>query len=168
MGLTIAIIVIFGISLMILETFVPGMIVGTMGALCVLAGMALVMFAEDFAGWPAWVRGLAAAGILLASTTAVLVWLRFFGVKLWRRGFTLTAEVAGAPVRDDPEPGAEGTALTDLRPLGRADFGGRRREVRCEDGFVKAGSSVRVTGREPGNLIVRLQTTTHEPTLHTA
>lgn len=168
MGLTIAIIVIFGILLMILETFVPGMIVGALGALCVFAGMALVMWAEEFTAWPDWARASIAAGILLGSTIAILVWLRFFAVKLWRRSFTLTAEVPATPLPDVPALGTEGTALTDLRPLGRADFGGRRREVRCEDGFAKIGSILCVTGYEPGNLIVRLQPTPQQTHLHPA
>lgn len=159
MGVTIAIIVIFGILLMILETFVPGMIVGILGALCVLVGMALVMWAEEFTTWPPWGRASAAAGILIGSSAAVLVWLRFFAVKLWRRSFTLMAVVPEPARQDDPAPGTLGTALTELRPLGRAEFDGVRREVRCEDGFAKAGAAVRITGREPGNLIVRIQPT---------
>ena len=104
---TIAIIVIFGVLLMILETFVPGMVTGIAGALCVLAAMILVLVAEDFAHWPGWLRAAAAAGILVLSVTVVLVWLRFFAIKLWRRSFTLTAEVPAPPAPDDPEPGAE-------------------------------------------------------------
>jgi len=157
MGSTLAILVTFGILLMILETFLPGMIAGTVGGLCVLAAVALVLVADDFAHWPAWGRAACAAGLVAVTVAVLLAWLRFFAVKFWRRGFTLTAEIASAPAAEGPGPGALGVALTELRPLGRADFGGLHREVRCEDGFAPAGAGVRVTGREPGNLIVHLQ-----------
>lgn len=157
MVLTLAILVLLGILLMILETFVPGMIIGAIGALCTLAAVALLLFAEEFAAWSGTTRATAAAGVILLTAAVLLVWLRCFAVKFWRRGFTLEAASPAAPAAaDDLAPGAVGVALTDLRPLGRADFGGRRREVRCEDGFAPAGSGVRITGREPGNLIVRL------------
>lgn len=156
MGLTLALLVIFGILLMILETFVPGMIVGAIGAVCTLAAVGLLLFAEEFAHWSDATRAAAAAGVILLTVGVLLIWLRFFAVKFWRHGFTLTAESPAAPVADDPATGAQGIALTDLRPLGRADFAGQRREVRCEDGFAPAGAAVRITGREPGNLIVRL------------
>lgn len=157
MVLTLAILVLLGILLMILETFVPGMIVGAIGVLCTLAAAALLLFAEEFAPWSGTARAAAAAGVILLTAAVQLVWLRFFAVKFWRRGFTLeAASPAAPPAVDSLAPGAVGVALTDLRPLGRADFSGQRREVRCEDGFAPAGAGVRITGREPGNLIVRL------------
>lgn len=157
MVLTLTLLVLLGILLMILETFVPGMIVGAIGALCTLSAVALLLFAGDFAHWNGTARACAAAGVILLTAAVLLVWLRCFAVKFWRRGFTLeTVSPACPPTIDTLAPGVVGVALTDLRPLGRADFGGLRREVRCEDGFAPAGAGVRVTGREPGNLIVRL------------
>lgn len=157
MVLTLTLLVLLGILLMILETFVPGMIIGAIGALCTLAAVALLLFAEEFAPWSGTARATAAAGVILLTAAVLLVWLRCFAVKFWRRGFTLeAASPAAPPAADGLAPGAVGVALTDLRPLGRADFGGQRREVRCEDGFAPAGAGVRITGREPGNLIVRL------------
>lgn len=153
---TVAIIVILGVLLMILETFVPGMIAGILGALFVLSGVLLVMTADEFSGWPSWGRGAAACAIIVGSAALQLIWLRFFAVKFWSRSFTLQAEI---PSADSPQTlacGTEGVALTELRPLGRAEFNGSRREVRCEDGFVPAGSRLRITGSEPGNLLVRV------------
>jgi len=156
MGLTIAIIVIFGVLLMMLETFVPGWIAGILGVLCILTGVVLVMTAEEFAGWEMWHRTLLACGIIFGSGALLLVWMRYFALKFWRRAFTLEASVPPADAPTGVLAGAEGVALTELRPLGRADFAGLRREVRCEDGFAPVGSRLRVTGTEPGNLLVRL------------
>jgi len=156
MGTTIAIIVTFGVLLMILETFVPGMIAGILGALCVLAGVGLVMVADDFSHWPAWVRTAVACGILFASVIIQFVWLRYFAIKFWRESFTLQTTLPSADQSQLLAHGTEGISVSELRPMGRVDFSGTRREVRCEDGFAPAGSRVRVTGSEPGNLLVRL------------
>lgn len=156
MGLTIAILVVLGVLLMMVETFLPGMVAGILGLLCVLAGVWLVMTAEDFAAWSDWARTGLAFAIIAGAAAVLLVWLRCFAVKLWHRTFTLTASLPAAAAPASPPAGTEGVALTELRPLGRADFAGLRREVRCEDGFAAAGARVRITGSEPGNLLVRL------------
>ncbi|MBB5038155.1 NfeD family protein [Prosthecobacter dejongeii] len=152
---TVAIIVILGVLLMILETFIPGMIAGILGVLCVLTGVLLVMMAEEFSHWPAWGRGAVACFIIVGSAILQLIWLRFFAVQFWSRTFTLQAEIPSAENPQTLACGTEGVALTELRPLGRADFSGSRREVRSEDGFIPAGSRLCVTGAEPGNLLVR-------------
>ena len=157
MGLTIAIVVTFGVLLMILETFIPGMIAGILGVLCVLAGVALVMVADDFSHLPDWQRTLIACGIIVAVILFMLIWMRCFAVKIFHRTFPLQATVPSLDQEKGIAPGTEGTALTELRPLGRAEFAGKRHEVRCEDGFAPAGSLIRVSGFELGNLLVRLR-----------
>lgn len=156
MGLTIAIVAILGVALIIVETFIPGWIAGILGVLCILASVGLVMTADEFAAWPGWTRTVAACGIVVGSGLALLAWLRFFGSKAAYSHLTLHAAVPPVEPNQSIAPGVEGVAVTELRPLGRAEFGGERREVRCEDGFAPAGSRLRVTGSEPGNLLVRL------------
>jgi membrane-bound ClpP family serine protease len=156
MVLTIAIIVLFGLLLMMLETFVPGWIAGGLGVLCLITAVVLALTSPELADWPTWSRTLLACGIVVASVLLLLAWMRFFAVKFWRRTFTLETEIHSTPNNEQPQLGAEGVALTELRPLGRAEISGKRCEVRCEDGFVPAGSRLRVTGSEPGNLLVRL------------
>lgn len=157
MVLTVAIIVTLGVLLMILETFVPGMIAGILGALCVFAGVALVLWSENFSHWPTWVRSLTACGIIIGSVAILLIWLRYFALKFWHRSFTLKEEIPSPEISAQILlTGTEGVALTELRPLGRAEFNGNRYDVRCQDGFAPAGSRIRVTGTEPGNLMVRL------------
>lgn len=156
MGLTLAIIVIFGVLLMIAETVVPGGVAGILGAMCTLAAVALVVMGESFATWSLGARLVLSGGIIVGSGVAVLIWLRLFRHTALYRAMTLSSSVPAPP---DPLAIAldtEGVALTELRPGGRADFAGQRREVRCENGFAPAGSRLRVTGSEPGNLVVRL------------
>jgi len=51
--------------------------------------------------------------------------------------------------------GKQGVALTELRPLGRAEIAGKRYDVRCQGGLAAAGAQVEVIAAEPGNLLVR-------------
>ena len=51
--------------------------------------------------------------------------------------------------------GAKGIALTDLRPVGRAEIGGKRYEVRCQTGHVPSGARIEVIASEFGSLLVR-------------
>jgi membrane-bound serine protease (ClpP class) len=156
MLLTIATLVIVGIALMILETFVPGWIVGILGGLAIVTAVILVLVSDEFASWPSWGRTATALGIIVVSGSAMLLWMRFFGLRLWRKSFTLESTIPSQEPASPMPLGTEGTAITELRPMGRADFGGSRREVRCEDGFAPEGARLRVTGAEPGNLLVRL------------
>lgn len=152
---TVTILVVLGILLMVMETFLPGLVAGILGALCVLTAVGVVMFSEDLAQWPDWSRGATAIGIIALAAFVQLVWLRWFAVRFWQRTFTLQASVPPAPLPRLPATGTEGLALTELRPLGRAEIAGERHEVRSEDGFMAAGSRLIVSGAEPGNLLVR-------------
>lgn len=157
MIVTLAIIALFGVLLVILETFVPGGIAGFFGLLCILAAVVLALVVPELDAWSHWQRTGLAVAIMSVSGGICLIWLRFFAVKFFHRAFTLERQVPKPQSqRPMPQAAAEGTALTELRPLGRADFAGQRFEVRCEDGFAPAGARLRVTGQEPGNLTVRL------------
>ena len=156
MIVTIAIIVIFGIVLMMVETFLPGAIAGTLGLLCILAGVVLAITADELAHWPVWGRTLFACGIIGFSSVVLLIWMRYFAVKLFHRAFTLEASSASPAPDVTVAPGDEGIAITELRPLGRAEFSGKRLDVRCQTGFAPQGSHLKVIGSEPGNLLVRI------------
>ncbi|MES2594595.1 MAG: NfeD family protein [Verrucomicrobiota bacterium] len=156
MIVTITIIALCGLLFVILETFLPGGIAGFLGVLCILAAVILALMADELDPWSPMQRTALAFGIVAASSILSLLWLRFFAVKFWSRSLTLKAEVP-APKPEHPCPAdSEGTSLTELRPLGRAEIEGRRYEVRCEDGFAPLGARLRVTGQEPGNLVVRV------------
>jgi membrane-bound ClpP family serine protease len=153
---SIAILTLFGIFLLILETFLPGWIAGILGTISILAAVWLAMTSEELVGWTSGMRLALALGILVFSATILLAWLRWFAVKFFQRAFTLSASM-DSPV-SEPQPmliGQQGVALSELRPLGRAEIDGRRYEVRCQSGIASAGTRVEVIAAEPGNLLVR-------------
>jgi membrane-bound serine protease (ClpP class) len=146
----------FGILLLMLETFLPGMIAGIIGTLSLIAAVWLSLTADELGGWSSSQRAALAGGIIVFATVISLIWLRWFAVKFFRRGFTLDAAIesrADAPA--GAVHGAQGIALTDLRPLGRAEIGGKRYEVRCQTGHVPSGARIEVIASEFGSLLVR-------------
>jgi len=157
MIVTIAVIAFFGVLLIILETFVPGGVAGTLGVLTILTSVGLVLILPEFATWTPLQRGGLAFGVIAGSVILSLIWLRCFAVKFGYRAFTLETEVATPNPESLPQPEQTGIAISELRPLGRVEIAGQRHDVRCEDGFAAAGTRIIVTGHEPGNLIVRLQ-----------
>jgi membrane-bound serine protease (ClpP class) len=64
------------------------------------------------------------------------------------------AVVAGAPAVAPSRVGDEGIAETNLRPAGKARFGGRLEDVVTEGDLIEAGARVRVTGVEGMRVVV--------------
>ena len=156
MLLTIATLAFFGVLLMMLETFLPGWVAGIFGFVCLVTALALTLSSEELADWSSWRRTGLAAGIILFAVVSLLLWMRYFAVKFWNRTLTLKAQIESPDTSHRPALDIVGVAVTDLRPIGRAEIDGKRWEVRCEDGFAPAKTQIRVTGSEPGNLIVRV------------
>lgn len=170
---------ILGLALLAVEIFLlPGFGVAGVGGL-VLIGAALVLSMQDFIlpqsdwQWDVFARNAATvgAGLLLAILGIGL--LIAFGPKL--RLFdrltlktAITATATGRPaldmdhdddgdqgLPDMPVPGVRGTALTVLRPVGRAEFGGTVFVVETEGIFVDAGATVEVAALRNGQVVVR-------------
>lgn len=152
---SIAILTLFGILLIMLETFLPGWVAGILGTLSIFVALWLTLTSQELAGWSSGLRLALALGIILFSAAVLLAWLRWFAVKFFHRALTLTTSV-GTPAAPGAAPGAQGVALTELRPLGRAEIAGKHFDVRCQDGLAAAGTRLEVIAAEPGNLLVRI------------
>ncbi|WP_395745657.1 NfeD family protein [Prosthecobacter sp.] len=151
---SIAILTLFGVLLIMLETFLPGWVAGILGAISIFIALGLALMSDGLGGWSSGERLLLALGIVVFSVAALVAWLRWFAVKFFRRSLTLTTSIDTQP-HAGAAPGAQGVALTELRPLGRAEIAGQRYEVRCQNGLAAAGARVEVIAAEPGNLLVR-------------
>lgn len=152
---SIAILTLFGILLIMLETFLPGWVAGILGTIAIFAAVWLALMSEELVGWTSNQRVALALAIVVSAMTVLIVWLRWFAVKFFRRALTLTTSIDTPPPAGVP-PGSQGVALTELRPLGRAEIDGQRYEVRCQNGLAAAGTRVEVIAAEPGNLLVRI------------
>ena len=80
--------------------------------------------------------------------------------RFWQK-FSLSARQTNKEGYVAPKPSYEkyvgryGTAITQLRPAGTADFDGERLDVVTEGGFVKSGSRIKVIAVEGTRIIVR-------------
>lgn len=152
----IAVLTLFGLLLVMLETFLPGWVAGIIGAAFILVAAALFLVADDFSGWSMGMRVLGATGVLVLSGVVLCAWLRWFAGRFFKRVFTLEATSGSHSNPAGPSVGQQGVALTALRPLGRAEIAGKHYDVRCQLGQGAAGARVEVVAAEPGNLLVRL------------
>jgi len=150
-----AIILLFLVGLILLgfEVFVPGAILGILGAVALLVGVVLsfVEFGQG-GGWTAFAIASSLVGGLLYFELRVLPRTR-----IGRRLF-LDSAVQGTsqPVVAEALTvvGRTGEAQTPLSPSGYIDIDGQRYEAFCRSGFVPKGTTVRVVGVDNFRLIV--------------
>jgi membrane-bound serine protease (ClpP class) len=149
--------IVVGLLLIGVEIFLPGGVIGALGALCFVAAIAAGFFAFGPQG------GLVSAMILIvAGVISMIVWIRLFpGTRLGRR---LSLQRSGEDFKapgDVPvvAVGAEGVARSSLRPAGIAEIDGQRRDVVAEAGYIAAGARVRVILVEGPRIVVRAMET---------
>lgn len=153
---TVVVLVLFGLLTLMLEAFVPGGILGTIGVICILVAAAVVAFSDEL-NLTSTQRAILSPAIIVFSMVVIAVWLRFFAVSLFNRAFTLQAEISSPVNKLVSAVGASGVAVTELRPLGKVQLdNGERYEARLLNGHAQAGTRITVVNTEPGNLVVTL------------
>ena len=160
-----------GIAAVLAEvaTLFSGGIVGLLGAASILAGL-LGLFVSDGLSTPEGqgqlARGFAVVlgGIVLGAFGA---WLAARLLPRWgvARMSILEATVAsggGARLSVEPNalpaPGAAGVASSVLRPSGRVTIDGEPFDAVSSEGFIEAGTAIRVTGHQGESLLVERAT----------
>lgn len=155
-------IALFGSALLVLalELFIPSG--GLLSLLCLgLAVSGVVCFFRVSNG-----AGLASTGaVLVMGPLAAYFFLKIYPDTPMGRRLILgdpdgRPSGAGAddPSRDDAGGalvGAEGVAVTDMRPMGTVEIDGKRLEAAAELGLIHAGERVRVTAVEGVKVRVR-------------
>ncbi len=161
-----------GILLIALEILViPGTgIAGIAGLAALLGGIFISLIGDLTVASSA---DLAEAGYVLLSALALILlgsWgiLKFLPqARLRQGGLVLAATKPTAPARRTAEmrrphraaerfaPGAEGVAVTDLRPSGTARLDGQRVSVVTEGDYVEAGSRIVILYAEGNRVVVR-------------
>lgn len=154
-----------GVILLLTEVFVvPGVgILGILGGIGMLVGVYLSLLG----GLPSGEDYARASTVLAASLTMIILSSWFLvrrlpaNRRLTRLGIFLgeaTDRETGytSAVRRKELKGAEGKALTDLRPSGTGLFGDERVDVVSESEWIEAGSPIRITSSEGYRHVVRL------------
>lgn len=150
---TIVVLFLAGILLLAIEVFVPGMIVGIIGGLAILAG---VITAFSLYGAEGGIVALLGGGLLLGITFyvefMVLPKTRFarkLSMGTTVDGTSQPAVADLAAVLDQ-----QGETVTPLSPSGYIHLQGRRYEAFSQSGYLAKGIPVRVTGLDNFRLIV--------------
>lgn len=149
----IGVLILIGFLMIGAEVFVPGLVLGSLGALCLAA--AIVWTYIDYGAIPG---TLVLAGVGFFGLIGFFVWLSVFP-----KTFVGRQIINKNALRSDENAarvsllGKDGIALSPLRPAGTAKIGGRRVDVVAESGFVESGEAVLVIQVEGARVVVRRQ-----------
>ena len=140
-----------GVALLLAEVFLPGMIAGVLGVVCLL-GAAVVGFAE----FGPKVGSFILMAELIAGTVLTILWMRYFPKTPLGRKYILDPSTAAhAPTEPEKWLGHEGTALTDLRPAGSARLDGEKVDVTTSGEHLESGTRVKVVRVDGPSIFVR-------------
>ena len=148
---TILTLLIAGVLLLVVEVFVPGLIVGTAGALALIAATILT-----YTHYGTGTGNLLLAAEIAGGVVFILWWLMYVPHSSFARRWSLGASV-DATVKSEASTliGQSGTAVSPLRPAGIAEVGGRRLDVVTEGDLIPVGHRVRVITVEGNRIVVR-------------
>ncbi|MCW5910414.1 MAG: hypothetical protein KIT62_05040 [Cyclobacteriaceae bacterium] len=147
---TVISLILFGLALVVAEIiFVPGTtVVGIIGFIFLIAG---VGFAFKYFG--------SETGWVMVGVTAVISGLVFyfsFKSNVWGR-FSLKSSIDSKVNEGNLSSlviGQEGKATSALRPVGKAQLGGKEYEVKTSGDYLDSGSAVRITKINSNQIIV--------------
>ena len=156
-AVTVIALLVTGYLLMAAEIFlVPGFgVFGIAGAACLGAGCWLAYSHFGVA------YGILAVVLVMASTTAVLLWIpkTGFGKDVVHSSTLADARAAESELSE----GQLGVTESDLRPAGFARFGELRQSVVTEGEFIAAETKVIVTRVHGSRIVVEIASENEEP-----
>ena len=156
------ILLVCGTLLITVEIFVPGGVLGSLGALALLAACGTA-----FAAFGTQIGFLVAFGVLLLTGLFIMVWLMLFPKTAIGRRLTLSKDgknfKPGNPEEETAYAGKTGTTVTELHPAGIAEIEGRRIDVISDGSFIPKGTPIIVTNTQGNHLTVCELESSHEP-----
>lgn len=141
-----------GLILIVAEVFLPGMIVGSIGAVCLAISVVLAY------GEKGPIFGTVYLGIVIVlSLTAIGLGMKYFPRTAFGQRMVLQNQSPNADELDwlKSLQGKSGTAHTQLRPAGTAMIDGKRVDVVTEGGIIPKGSEIKVVAVEGYRVVVR-------------
>jgi membrane-bound serine protease (ClpP class) len=144
--------IVAGFLLIVLEMFLPGLIIGLCGGICLITAVVMT-----YVSYGVQTGTLTLMGVILGSLIFTIFWMKNFSRFAMGRKLILDRSIQGSsPAEFSIElKGTEGVALTDLRPSGTALIQGKRYDVVTEGRWIKAGTKLKVVEMERNRIIVR-------------
>jgi membrane-bound ClpP family serine protease len=147
-----------GIILVGTEIFVPGGIIGTIGAIALIAAIV-----SGFSAFGPVIGGYVAAAIVIGAGLSIFVWMKLLPRTALGRRLTVANDLAGAKAVSDKTDtllNKEGETVSELRPAGFAMIDGKRVDVVTQGDMIAKGMRVRVVAVEGIRVVVkRIETT---------
>jgi membrane-bound serine protease (ClpP class) len=148
-----AILIIAGLFLIGAEIFLPGGIIGFIGALSLLAAIVV-----GFLAFPMQIALLTTLSIIILAGVCLVIWVKYFPKT--RMGQSLTLSDDGKTFKSaSPEfmdlLNKEGVVVSTLRPAGIAKFDGKRVDVVADGSWIESGKTIRVTRVEGVRILVK-------------
>ena len=141
-----------GLVLIAIEIFVPGGILGTLGAIALVGAIVMGFTAFPEAG------PIIALGIVLLTGLVLVVWIRGLPRTSLGKAMTVTGDLANAKAA---QPGIEaltgktGETVTDLRPGGYAMIDGKRMDVVTDGRMLDRGRQIKVVEVRGNRIVVK-------------
>ena len=141
-----------GIVMIAVEVFVPGGILGAIGAMALLGAMV-----AGFIAFPSY-GPLVAIGILVFSAVTLIAWLKIAPHTWVGRKLTISRNLRDASAANpglDALVGQKGVTLCQLRPSGFARIAGNKVDVVTQGEMIGKDEAVRVIDVESNRVIVK-------------
>ena len=151
--ITITVLIIAGLVLMALEVYVPGFVLGSIGAMLLV--VAVILCYRTYGISASVIVGILEVVLTLAIVFASLKW---FPETAAGKRMILGKTQMGARSQTECEPdlvGREGVAHTMLRPSGTALVDGKRLDVVAESGMIERGSAIKIVAVQENHVVVR-------------
>jgi membrane-bound serine protease (ClpP class) len=149
-GEIIATLILAGAVLLLLETFLPGLVAGILGLICLVAGIFM-----SYAHFGVQTGNLVLLAVTVGLLLAGLCWLKFFPESRLGRAFVSQRTIGGLDVEKPELLNQTGVAFTTLRPSGTALINGRRVDVVTEGNLIERGTPIKVIAIEGLRVVVR-------------
>ncbi len=146
------VLVIAGMMLIGVEVFIPGGVLGTLGAVALLAA-AIIAF-QIFS--PSTATAIA-FGMIVMAGGVIALWIRFFPRTSIGRKMTVSLDLMSSKGTEAHLPsllGKTGVTLTPLRPAGYVDIDGHRIDVVTHGEMIEMKTRIRVTAIEGNRVVV--------------
>lgn len=147
---TVAMLLLAGSVLILLETVLPGMVAGVIGFGCLAAGVVV-----SYVDYGPTVGNRVLLGVTAGLLVAGVLWLRFFPDSRFGRIFVAQGTVGGLGVEKPELVNQTGLALTTLRPSGTAIINSQRVDVVTEGDLIEKDTPIRVVAVEGLRVVVR-------------
>ena len=142
------ILLVAGAVMLMLETVLPGLIVGLCGLACWMAAVAVAFQRTDQGIW-------VLLFVLAGGGIGAVLWFKYFPQTRYAQSLMLKNTIGGEPEVDQSLLDQEGVAHSDLRPSGVATINDRRMDVLAEGGMIEAGTGIKVVEVTGMRVVVR-------------